>query len=134
MRVFCGVDQKPEGCWLACIASITGISLDAFPDVPARELTGDEQCEIRNAVTRVLRANGWQLHHLWTNPPHGPPAPRGWAIAGGESPRHRPHAVVAYDGRLIFDPHPSRAGLLETDEYEVLVPMMPANELPRPPL
>src|SRR5256885_15038996 len=32
---FVGVDQRPDGCWFACIASLTGIALDEFPAPPA---------------------------------------------------------------------------------------------------
>jgi hypothetical protein len=122
-RPFVGVDQKPDGCWFACIASLTGIPLDDFPDPP----TKDTESDVRNVVTKVLHAHGWQLHRLYTIPDA---VPRGWAIAGGTSPRNLAHAVVMYDGELVWDPHPSRAGLAAIEEYEVLVPVRAGNALP----
>jgi hypothetical protein len=47
-----------------------------------------------------------------TGPEYPPIAPPGYHIATGKSPRSdQVHAVVALDGRIVHDPHPSRAGL-----------------------
>lgn len=127
MRAFVGVNQKPNGCWMACLASLTGIPLDEFPDVPD-DVQGRES-SLHNAVTVLLREHGWQLHRLWTTDT----APRGWAISAGESPRGLFHAVVVHDGALVWDPHPSRAGLKRMEDYEVLIPMRAGNELPASP-
>lgn len=122
---FKGVDQTEDGCWFACIASLTGIPLGDFPPPPADE---NGVSAVHNAVTKLLHAHGWQMHRLWTIPDA---VPRGWAIAGGTSPRNRMHSVVVYDGVMVWDPHPSRAGLVTIEEYEILVPVRAGNALPR---
>lgn len=41
-----------------------------------------------------------------------PIAPSGYHVACGKSPRSdQEHAVVALDGKIVHDPHPTRAGL-----------------------
>lgn len=119
-----GVDQRPNGCTLACIATLTGIPLDEFPHPP--EDAGDdwfESAENRNAIQgpmhTVLEKHGWFLCHLWKR------VPVGFAIAGGTSPRGIPHSVVVKDGKLWHDPHPSRAGLVgEPEGYDILVKLV----------
>lgn len=46
-------------------------------------------------------------------------APSGWSIAVGVSPRDPQitHGVVALDGTIVHDPHPSRAGLTSAVQY-----------------
>lgn len=123
-----GVDQEPNGCVAACLATITGVPLAAFPRVPDRALTSQEETDITNATTTVLVEHGWHRYSVWTRPRGA--VPRGWAVAGGRGPRGMSHSVVVYDGRLVWDPHTSRAGLLSVDEYEILVPLMPDSALP----
>jgi hypothetical protein len=116
------VDQKPNGCWAACIATLTGIPLDEFPDVPIEareEAWWDEHgTRLRNDITAVIRKHGWRKESTWQD------TPKGWAMAYGTSPRGYEHAVVVHDGKLWHDPHPSRAGLLDITQYEILVPII----------
>jgi hypothetical protein len=35
----------------------------------------------------------------------------------GRSPRDVPHAVVVIDGEIVWDPHPSRDGLVSVSNY-----------------
>ena len=116
------VTQRPNGCWAACIATITGIPLDEFPELPdaARdEAWWDENgTRLRNEITVVLRKHGWRKESTWTD------APRGFAMAYGTSPRGHQHGVVVLDGKLWHDPHPSQAGLLDVQQFEILVPIV----------
>ncbi|UGY15151.1 hypothetical protein HAP48_0042605 [Bradyrhizobium septentrionale] len=45
-------------------------------------------------------------------------------LAYGPAERGVLHAVVYRGGKLAHDPHPSRAGLLQVDEVNVLVPLL----------
>jgi hypothetical protein len=114
---------------MACIASLTGIPLVEFPPVPD-QMSPEQESEIHNSVNRLLRAHGWQLHRLWN---WDETVPQGWAIAGGQSPRGLSHSIIVYDGVLVWDPHPSRAGLLTLEDYEILVPVRAGNALPAAP-
>ena len=44
-------------------------------------------------------------------------------LMSGVSPRGFGHRVVGIGGRLMFDPHPSRAGLLTVYSVGLLVPL-----------
>jgi hypothetical protein len=61
---------------------------------------------------------GW-IHMDNPDVPRLPPA--GWSIANGPAARGLPHSCVAYDGAVVHDPHPDRAGLLKIDSYDVLI-------------
>jgi len=115
---------------MACLASLTGIALAEFPKVPGHELTREQESDLVNAVNRLLRAHGWQLHNLWT---HEEAVPQGWALSGGPGPRGLEHWVVTYDGALFFDPHPSRLGLVKATNHQVLLPVRAGNRLPAAP-
>jgi hypothetical protein len=49
-----------------------------------------------------------------------------WSLAGGEGPRGLKHSVVWRHGEMVHDPHPSREGLLEVEDFIYLVPLDPA--------
>lgn len=122
------VMQRPNGCWAACISTLTGIPLDEFPAVPddaREEAWWDEHgTRLRNEITAVLRKHGWRKESTWYD------CPRGFAMAYGQSPRGFDHAVVVKDGELWHDPHPEGGGILDVQQYEILVPII-AGSLPR---
>lgn len=112
--------QVPNGCWLACIASLT--------DIPHDELTallvhqGDEHWkspEFHNAVSQLMRERGWRLAYI------GADVPRGYAIGSGMSPRGVMHATITKDGALWHDPHPSGEGVESFTDFEVVLPIRP---------
>lgn len=47
---------------------------------------------------------------------HNPPVPTERSIVAGVSPRGISHVCVAEDCEIVFDPHPSRDGLVSVDE------------------
>jgi hypothetical protein len=116
------IDQRPNGCWAACLATITGIPLDELEQTfaaDAGEAWFDENgVNLYNDMQQRLRARGWKLFHTYGA------IPKGYAIACGTSPRGLYHAVVVKDGELWHDPHPSRGGLLKVQEYEYLMPVV----------
>ncbi len=136
------VFMAPEGnCFTACVASLLEVSLDAVRDLEqiycdgAREFyarndegLGDtsEQLEPWHAALKhyndvLAERFGVMLAYAETRGM----APAGYAIAGGTSPRSDcGHSVVTYAGRVVHDPHHSRAGLSGPPEmYGVLVPV-----------
>lgn len=107
---------------MACVASVLEVGLDDLPDLYQRchVNDGDWWTILREHVARF----GWEAMYLGqtylgvgesTRTP-AELAPPGWSIAGGDSPRsdvldedgeNAGHAVVAKDGELVHDPHPS---------------------------
>jgi hypothetical protein len=127
-------DQVPDGCWVACIAGITGLPHDELAALVPKDIEAAYKSpDYHNAVNRYLRAHGWRLAYI------GPDVPAGFSVMSGKSPRGLHHATIALDGALWHDPNPSRAGLLPPDEdgyhFEVLIPLSdsPAMRSPRSP-
>jgi len=114
--------QKPNGCYAACIASITGIPLDEVPHPVESDFSPQAWCLYRNTLVRFLRYRGWWLAYIPVATEWGPP--KGYAIISGNSPRGTGHSCVALDGKIIHDPHPEGGGLVTTEEYEVLIELV----------
>lgn len=114
--------QRPNGCYAACIASLTGIPLDEIPHpietdhFTSYRFTPEEWTAYRNEVNRFLRARGWWRAWIPADTP-----PRGYAIAHGDGPRGVGHCVVVKDGQVVMDPHPDGGGLVGVEGYETLV-------------
>lgn len=122
------VDQRPNGCTAACIATLTGIPLDELPHPPIDAdpaiWFGREGVDLRNdymgRLHDVLHRHGWYFGAILAGP-----KPRGFALAGGIGPRGVPHHVVVKDGELWHDPHESRAGLVSVESYDILIQVVP---------
>ncbi len=115
------IDQIPGGCWPACLAGLTGIQHDALArHVPAdfKPERDDVWREYRNAIVAELHAHGWTYVDCGTR------IPKGWSVMVGRSERGVDHAVIAFDGALWHDPHPSRAGLVSVKCYELVIPIV----------
>lgn len=120
------VDQtilyKPGGsekgnCTEAAVASILGLTLDQVPDFRAKGVENfwDEfEDFINSRGFHPLRLDGnWIPDVLY--------------LASGLSPRGVHHMVLMRGGKLVHDPHPSKAGISETNHIWVLVPFDPAG-------
>lgn len=132
------VDQTTFGkgtgnCWVACVASITQMTLSELKDLQREYLIyanawyrqedgGDDiTLEERSGYVRELAKLGWAEVYLER---HGVPMfPVSTAIASGPGPRGCDHSVVYFSGKLEHDPHPDRAGLLEVESYSMLWPI-----------
>ena len=127
--------EPPGNCFAACLASIMETSLD---DVPQPGESDREEWSERywQSLADFVHARGFELVQF--DPPKHPDGRSGrpWTtgellrgkralcILSGPGPRGTKHAVVgtlAFE--LVHDPHPSRAGLLEVDCIEMLVPI-----------
>ena len=126
------IDQTTFGhpggnCFSACVASIMELSLEQVPYFMAAP---EDRWYARFEAWLERRG----LYPLMLPIPDGPRgwAPSGYHILSGNSPRKPEdpealHSVVGYHGRILHDPHPSRAGLLSWIDTIVLVPMDPSK-------
>lgn len=116
--------EQRGNCMAACVASILELDIRELPDV-------DEVEEKGLIFTNVLNTYLAQHHGLtYAYVPDyliGGVRVPGYHVLNGPTIRTREtgihHAVVAWDGRMVWDPHPSKAGLLEVESYSVLSPI-----------
>lgn len=102
-------DGDHGDCWNCCVASLVGCPLSEVPDT-----RGTKDGSWFFAIRRWLHGRGLDIKSIGRRQ-YGEdyPAPKGWSIATGESPRGvaNGHAVVYFDGKLFHDPHPEGSGL-----------------------
>jgi len=125
------IDQTVMGrygnCQSACLAMLLGAELSEVPNFA--QLAQDQgNAAAYTAQGEWLRERGWTL--LTVAPWQGLPWPpaHGYYIAGGASPRGFRHAVIFKDGELWHDPHPSRGGIANVDDVDLLYPLNPTRQ------
>ena len=114
-------------CIQACVSSILDgrLSIAGIPHVRA-----DEEANGWIIIERYLQsAAGLRFQHLSKGWMEGV-RPIGYHIIGGKGPRGCQHAVVGYEGLMVFDPHPEGGGLTRIDDWTLLVPCAPTEPLP----
>lgn len=118
-------DQKGN-CFAACVASLTGLPLDTLTERIDMGRAEDPTEHWWTRAVRVVADMGWCLAY------HEDRVPVGYTIMSGMAERGLLHSVVAYDGRMVHDPHYSRAGLLDGDrDFITATPrVMPASGAP----
>lgn len=104
-----GVIQKGN-CYQAAIASLFELQLNQVPNFI--EYPDNEWVAVFN---KFVADQGYEYSWHYANDDLS--SNKGWSIGSGISPRSRKdcklmHAVVCYDGEIVFDPHPDRTGLL----------------------
>ena len=117
-------------CFSACVAMLLGIDLAEVP-----YFMGDFEEADKGAWFERFAA--WLKPHglyplNFRCPPDGAWRPQGAYVLSAGSPRGDfAHSVVAHDGEVFHDPHPSRAGLVRLEEQEVtiLVPFRPRSDM-----
>jgi hypothetical protein len=121
-------------CLEACYATLLGVPIEEVPD--PRDLCGEDTCAADVLKLRVQAISDWLAQEFGVAVVRGdgakPPGvllrrsdvPLLW-IASGPGPRGYNHATVYSNGNLLWDPHPSRAGLLSVTMWSVLVPTGP---------
>lgn len=107
-------------CFRACIASILELPIEAVPHTMAyEEHLVEDPGQWYPQLNEWLRPRGLAFLCLDTEVA----APADWFraiepaftsyhVLSGLGPRGHNHSVVACNGRLAWDPHPSRAGLV----------------------
>ena len=137
-------------CLEACYATLLGIPLEDVPD-PRQDCAWDGTGEGPKAhssagrcgVNEIDNRSPWLADWLAGSfglaavcgvGPHPPGVmlrktqiPLFW-IASGKSERGLGHAVVFSNGKLIWDPHPDRTGILKVDGWTVLCPLGPIGD------
>jgi hypothetical protein len=107
-------------CWRCCIASVLQVPASEVPDFLG--LCLKENGDMHGLTQRWLNARGLFMassKDFWFTSYETLEIP---VIACGPTPRslrmHQNHAVVMCGGQMVYDPHPSEAGLTAvTDEY-----------------
>jgi len=99
-------------CMRACVASLMGLPIYLVPHF-LRDAGGDAP-DFWNRVHDFVEERGYDF--IPAQDKHSASKSRdmdGYHIIGGPSPRGNDlmHAVVGRYGEIVFDPHPSRAGL-----------------------
>jgi hypothetical protein len=107
------LDQTtPYNCMTACIASVLELPIRAVPFFIAGH---DGRAWVR--ARAWLAARGLEAVDV----PHGF-GPR-YTLFRGYSPRGTRHCVVAYDGEIVHDPHPTHVGLVSVDHVTEIRPV-----------
>lgn len=116
--IFFGDEQGRNGnCTEACVASLYGLPLESIPDFHS-EGEGGYWPKLR----RYFSSNGIYLLHLPPN--HTPPV---MYFGVGPASRGCNHMVIMMEGEVIWDPHPSREGLLSVQAIYVPVAFDPTR-------
>lgn len=101
-----GPDAVYGNCWQAAIASMLKLPLDAVPHFG--QFTWPDP-----ALELWLRGRGLTYRHEMTSV-----IPDRLCLVNGHSPRGYLHSTVGFGGEVVWDPHPSHAGLLDVTEVE----------------
>lgn len=128
-----GVTQDQENfphgsCVRAAYASIFGVDLEDIPPLdPGTAMSlGVEQGDLERAW---LASIGYDLVEIRVDPDDELPeevlgcVPEVPHLISGISPRGFGHRCVGIGGRVVWDPHPSRDGLLTVYSIGMLVPL-----------
>lgn len=114
-------------CMRACIASLLDLPIANVPHF-LREADGDPT-KFWLGVCDFAEARGWDyLCDFARHRPEFVGDMDGYHIIGGPSPRGGGllHAVVGRSGQVVFDPHPSKAGLAGDPSewaFDYLIPL-----------
>lgn len=117
-------NTDPGNCWQTAVACILEVPAEALPDQVLIEAGGQRYWNFLGAYL--------EAHHqlMYTEVPdyqHPALRPVGHHLLVGPTVRTSPehdihHVVVGVAGYMVWDPHPSRAGLLTVEKWGVLTP------------
>jgi hypothetical protein len=115
-------------CFATCLASILELSVEEVPNFCDVDLYPGDNGEWYWAVDAWLGEHfglsiltfGAAENEEWLS--------RGYSILSGRSPRGEfNHSVVALDGKIVWDPHPSDDGLVNKKDWIVFTVRDPAK-------
>lgn len=101
-------DGIPGDCVRAAVASLLGLDPAQVPHFTCQ----DDVRVWPLALAAFATQHGWQISRRAYD---GEALPE-FGLAIGPSPRGISHAVVVRNGRVAWDPHPSREGLLDVQQ------------------
>lgn len=116
---------KEGNCFSACLASLLEIKIEDVPYL-------NEDNWIVNTNKFLMENYNSYYMEFDVLPSNCPFKLKGYHIINGLSPRSEGfprlyHAVIGKDGKMVFDPHPSKDGLQNINGYGILIPMNPAE-------
>lgn len=117
----------PSGeCVQASYAALLDLPLSSVPRFDPEALNGDDR---REREQEWLASIGFYLIEISTSPNEELPkavldcVPPMEHLISGLSPRGYGHRCVGFGGKVLWDPHPSRAGLVKVYSVGFLVPL-----------
>ena len=114
--------ETPDSCLQAALAFLLELEIEQVPRFDETAIPGKNQ---NRMVRDWLATIGFDLW-VWIKPMGF----AGMHIQCGHAERGHGHAVVMRGDVLVFDPHPSGAGLISVDEWWLVLPLEPAAALP----
>jgi len=126
MRELTQTNLEPGNCWQTAFACILDIDPELLPDQVAVE-SGQSKASYYNALQAYLREHHGLAFVNIAGPVIRAVKVKGLHVICGPTVRSadhagRHHCVVGRDGVAIWDPHPSRAGLLNDEAWNILLP------------
>jgi hypothetical protein len=120
-------------CVRASWASLLGVPIEEVPDFSPGVL-GEDANQLE-AERDWLRGMGYDLVVVSARGDRPNVPPGVCHLMSGLSPRGFGHRVVGRGGKMVWDPHPSQAGLTELWSYAFVVPLVESQlEAKRPEL
>jgi hypothetical protein len=115
----------PGNCWQTAVACLLEVPASDLPDQVAVESAGDRYWNVLAAYL--------ERHHglMYTEVPEyqfSALCPVAHHVLIGPTVRTTEawpvhHVVVGFQGEVVWDPHPTRAGLLHVEKWGVLTPL-----------
>lgn len=123
-------DDVYGDCFRACVASIFEFPIEHMPNFWEQTQDVSEFWKLNN--TWLIREFGFKVLHFQLLPEDRHVIDDVLCVACAKSPRgDTDHAVVWQNG-LVYDPHPSGAGLAEDpDTFTLFVPVDPNQRVER---
>jgi hypothetical protein len=122
---------KTGDCWRCCIAAILGLPARKVPHFLANAIRKKRSMDCltqewlnkRGLFLALVKRGDIVFPRYWTKEPDKTEWPP--IISCGPTPRSKQigdhHATVTIHGKLVYDPHPSNAGLTAiTDQYMIV--------------
>lgn len=110
-------------CWQTALACLLDKEIDEVPHfVDIDENQNGPHWYMASYMW--LWENGYELlqYEKYPSKEDGEPWD-GYVLVSGNSPRGEfAHVVIYKDGKLFHDPHPSQAGVLTEEDFEILAP------------
>lgn len=117
-------------CWRCCVAALVGLPAEEVPHFLKDAVDNPSSCDMDADTQEWLNQRGWyiaevkQCHfHRWARSGFLPPA----VIACGPTARStkmgQHHAVIMRADELLYDPHPSGAGLTAIIDCHLIFPI-----------
>src|SRR4051812_4006403 len=133
MRFLTQSNVSPGNCWQTCVAMLLDVEAEVLPaqvkEVDGKMVSTDRYMNRLNAYLfkhyslHYVCVHGTEINGLLKAYGHPPEGIYTWEGETVRSPVTQcDHVVVAQGDKLLWDPHPSRVGLLEVKRWGLLSP------------